>query len=124
MAKNSVNNPAFISPWVSTTEANDIILDLITKNLYTRNQVTKSSYRYTNGRNADEGYICRVVVEGGIHPELELTEKTQRKSPKRDLQNAFNELMSTVKIDNIEFDRGNKCIYIDNKKYVLELREC
>lgn len=80
-------NTATITNWIPTAEATTLIKDLIEKGTYTKKQIKKSSYRWADIKDHSKGYICRVMVEAGIHPELELAAK-----PKASKTNALKTL--------------------------------
>jgi hypothetical protein len=62
---------AIISDWVTTSQAKDIMNDLIGREIFTKKQVKKSGYLFANGKDKTDGYICRVLAVTGIHPEME-----------------------------------------------------
>lgn len=68
-------NTAAITTWISTAEATTLIKNLILEGKFTKKQIKKSSYRWADIKDHSKGYICRVMVEAGIHPELELEAK-------------------------------------------------
>lgn len=70
-----------MTSWIPVDEAKAKIAELIENGTYTKEQIKKSSNVFANRKNKDDGYICRVMVEAGIHPELEL--KKEKKTPKK-----------------------------------------
>ena len=70
-----------MTSWIPVDEAKAKIAELIENGTYTKEQIKKSSNVFANRKNKDDGYICRVMVEAGIHPELEL--KKEKKAPKK-----------------------------------------
>lgn len=63
---------AYITAWIPTTEATEVIKSLIADGTFEKGQIRKSSYRFTNSKDKSQGYICRVVAEAGVHPEMEV----------------------------------------------------
>lgn len=69
-----MTNIAHITNWVSLEAADAKIKEMKDKGLYAKNQIKKSSYRFADNKDKSKGYLCRVLVEAGIHPELELAD--------------------------------------------------
>lgn len=63
---------AHITTWIPVAEATTLIKEMIASEKYTKKQIKKSSYRWADPKDHSKGYLCRVVVEAGIHPELEI----------------------------------------------------
>lgn len=63
---------AHITNWIPVAAATEIIKEMIASEKYTKKQIKKSSYRWADTKDHSKGYLCRVVVEAGIHPELEV----------------------------------------------------
>lgn len=63
---------AYITAWIPTSEATEVIKSLIADGTFEKGQIKKSSYRFTNSKDKSQGYICRVVAEAGVHPEMEV----------------------------------------------------
>lgn len=69
-----------LTAWIPVDEAKTMIKTLIEKGKYNKNQIKKSSNIFANRKDKSEGYLCRVLAEAGIHPELEIKkEKKTRK---------------------------------------------
>lgn len=69
--------------WIPVAEAKVIIDEFIKNGTYLKEQIKKSSNLFANRKNKDDGYICRVLVMEGIHPELELPKTELPKKAKR-----------------------------------------
>lgn len=74
-----------ITTWIPLADAKAKIAELIENGTYTKEQIKKSSNVFANRKNKSNGYICRVMAEAGIHPELELKKevKVAKKTPVR-----------------------------------------
>lgn len=83
---------AFITGWIRKEEAQAKRMELIANGTYTKSQIKLSSYRWADLNDHSKGYLARVYVEAGIHPELELGETGRKKStvqPKSELKAEF-----------------------------------
>ena len=70
-----------MTSWIPVDEAKAKIAELIENGTFTKTQIKKSSNLFANRKDKSEGYICRVLIEAGIHPELEL--KKEKKTAKK-----------------------------------------
>lgn len=70
-----------LTTWIPVDEAKAMIKDLIEQGKYEKHQIKKSSNLFANRKDKSEGYICRVLAEAGIHPELEI--KKEKKTTKK-----------------------------------------
>lgn len=68
-----------LTNWIPVDEAKAMIKDLIEQGKYEKHQIKKSSNLFANRKDKSEGYICRVLAEAGIHPELEI-QKAEKKT--------------------------------------------
>lgn len=71
-----------LTTWIPVDEAKAMIKDLIEQGKYEKHQIKKSSNLFANRKDKSEGYICRVLAEAGIHPELEI-QKPEKKTTKK-----------------------------------------
>lgn len=62
----------YITNWIPADEAKMIVLKHIVDGTYKKGQIGLSSRRWADPKDHSKGYLARVYVEGGIHPELEL----------------------------------------------------
>lgn len=62
----------YITNWIPADEAKMIVLKHIVDGNYKKGQIGLSSRRWADPSDHSKGYLARVYVEGGIHPELEL----------------------------------------------------
>ena len=88
---------AFITGWIRKEEAQAKRMELIANGTYTKAQIKLSSYRWADLKDHSKGYLARVYVEAGIHPELELGE-TGRKvasAPAHEIKAGFIEGQQT-----------------------------
>lgn len=77
-------NFADLTDWIPVDDAKAMIKDLIEQGKYEKHQIKKSSNLFANRKDKSEGYICRVLAEAGIHPELEIQkpEKVTKRAKK------------------------------------------
>lgn len=73
-----------MTSWIPVDEAKAKITELIENGTFTKTQIKKSSNLFANRKDKSDGYVCRVLIEAGIHPELEIKkEKKATKKPKK-----------------------------------------
>ena len=70
-----------MTSWIPVDEAKAKIAELIENGTFTKTQIKKSSNLFANRKDKSEGYVCRVLIEAGIHPELEI--KKEKKTTKK-----------------------------------------
>lgn len=73
---------AYLTDWTDVARANKLIAEMIEQGLYKKNQIKKSSNKFKNGKDKKDGYVTRVEVIPGIHPELEVEIKYRGKKTK------------------------------------------
>lgn len=97
-----------ITTWIPLADAKAKIAELIENGTYTKEQIKKSSNVFANRKNKDDGYICRVMVEAGIHPELEL-----KKEPKKTKATTATKKVSgpVARVEEVK--------EVDNRRYVV-----
>lgn len=76
-----------MTSWIPVNEAKAKIAELIENGTFTKTQIKKSSNLFANRKDKSDGYICRILIEAGIHPELEIKKekKTAKKSKKAEV---------------------------------------
>lgn len=94
-----------LTTWIPVDEAKAMIKDLIEQGKYQKNQIKKSSNLFANRKDKSDGYICRVLAEGGIHPELEI-QKAEKKAK---------QIKKTAEATQIASE-----VVEDNKRYVVQ----
>lgn len=62
---------AIISDWVTLADAKKMMNDLVGREVYTKEQLKKSSTIFANGKDKSGGYLYRVMAVEGIHPDME-----------------------------------------------------
>lgn len=93
-----------MTSWIPVDEAKAKIAELIENGTFTKTQIKKSSNLFANRKDKSEGYVCRVLIEAGIHPELEIKkEKKATKKPKK-----------TEAVAQVVEDKP-----VDNRRYVV-----
>lgn len=95
-----------LTNWIPVDEAKAMIKDLIEQGKYEKHQIKKSSNLFANRKDKSDGYICRVLAEAGIHPELEI-QKPEKKT-KRAKKVAPTALQTTQEAP------------ADNRRYVVQ----
>lgn len=68
-----------LTTWIPVDKAKTMIKTLIEEGKYNKNQIKKSSNIFANRKDKSEGYLCRVLAEAGIHPELEIKKEKKTK---------------------------------------------
>lgn len=64
--------------WIPVDEAKAIIAKFIADGVYTKEQIKKSSNLFANRKDKTDGYVARVLVLQGIHPELEIAKEPKK----------------------------------------------
>lgn len=88
-----------ITTWIPVNEAKAMIKDLIEQGKYQKHQIKKSSNLFANRKDKSDGYICRVLVEAGIHPELEI-QKPEKKTKRVKKAAAVPQVAQEIPADN------------------------
>lgn len=70
---------SYITCWIKKEEAQAKVRQLIADGVYKKGEIKLSSYRWADTKDHSKGYLARVYVVSGIHPELELGETGRRK---------------------------------------------
>lgn len=73
---------AYLTDWVDVADANELIKKMIDNGTYKKFQIKKSSNKFKNGKDKKDGYVTRVEVIPGVHPELEVEIKYRGKKTK------------------------------------------
>jgi hypothetical protein len=66
-----------MTSWIPVDEAKAKIAELIANGTFEKTQIKKSSNLFANRKDKSEGYVCRVLIEAGIHPELEMKKEVK-----------------------------------------------
>lgn len=93
-----------MTSWIPVDEAKAKIAELIENGTFTKTQIKKSSNLFANRKDKSDGYICRILIEAGIHPELEIKKekKTAKKAKKAEV------------VEEVAEDKP-----VDNRRYVV-----
>lgn len=62
---------AYITGWMKSEVATDLIAQYVAEGTYTKKQIKKCSPRFANKKDKTDGYEVRIIAVTGIHPELE-----------------------------------------------------
>lgn len=95
-----------MTSWIPVDEAKAKIAELIENGTFTKEQIKKSSNLFANRKDKSDGYICRVLIEEGIHPELEMSKKEKKTKAKS---------KKTEKAEAAE----TQAVASDNRRYVV-----
>lgn len=94
-----------MTTWIPVNEAKAKIAELINNGTYAKHQIKKSSNLFANRKDKTDGYICRILVEAGIHPELEMPKKEKKSR--------------TIKKENTKSVTEQVDNNIDDRRYVV-----
>ena len=89
-----------ITTWIPVDEAKAKIAELIENGTYTKGQIKKSSNLFANKKDKSDGYVCRVLAEAGIHPELELKKEPKKTKKVTKKKVEATEAVATQPVDN------------------------
>lgn len=93
-----------MTSWIPVDEAKAKIAELIENGTFTKTQIKKSSNLFANRKDKSDGYVCRVLIEAGVHPELEI--KKEKKTTKK--------VKKTQTVAQVTEDKP-----VDNRRYVV-----
>lgn len=93
-----------MTSWIPVDEAKAKIAELIENGTFTKTQIKKSSNLFANRKDKSDGYVCRVLIEAGVHPELEI--KKEKKTTKK--------VKKTQAVAQVVEDKP-----VDNRRYVV-----
>lgn len=88
-----------LTTWIPVNDAKKMIKELIEQGKYEKHQIKKSSNLFANRKDKTDGYICRVLAEAGIHPELEI-KKEEKKTKRVKKTEERTEETPTTSVDN------------------------
>ena len=93
-----------LTTWIPVDDAKKMIAELIEQGKYQKHQIKKSSNLFANRKDKSDGYICRVLAEAGICPELEIVKEKKKATVKKQKEVAT--------VANTEL--------VDNRRYVVQ----
>ena len=93
-----------MTSWIPVDEAKAKIAELIENGTFTKTQIKKSSNLFANRKDKSDGYVCRVLIEAGVHPEFEI--KKEKKTTKK--------VKKTQAVAQVVEDKP-----VDNRRYVV-----
>lgn len=96
-----------MTSWIPVDEAKAKIAELIENGTFEKTQIKKSSNLFANRKDKSDGYVCRVLIEEGIHPELEMPKKEKKTKAKSKKAKKAEAAESQVVVS-------------DNRRYVVE----
>ena len=74
---------SYITNWIPKEEAQAKVKALIADGTYKKGEIKLSSYRWADLKDHNKGYVARVHVVTGLHPELELGLAGKRKKSEK-----------------------------------------
>ena len=89
-----------MTSWIPVDEAKAKIAELIEAGTYQKHQIKKSSNLFANRKDKSEGYICRILVEEGVHPELEAPKKEKKTRSTKKVTESSEAVTEQVNVDN------------------------
>ena len=89
-----------MTSWIPVDEAKAKIAELIEAGTYQKHQIKKSSNLFANRKDKSDGYICRILVEQGLHPELELPKKQKKARSTKKVTESTETVTEQVNVDN------------------------
>jgi hypothetical protein len=102
---------SYITNWISKEEAQSKVKSLINDGTYKKGEIKLSSYRWADLKDHSKGYVARVHVVTGIHPELELGLTGKKKKAQKVEAEPVKEAEAvmetrTIKLFNAEHENG------------------
>ena len=88
---------SYITNWLPKEDAQAKVKALIADGTYKKGEIKLSSYRWADLKDHSKGYVARVHVVTGIHPELELGLTGKRKKVEKAEAKQVEEVESEVK---------------------------
>lgn len=92
---------SYITNWIPKKEAQAKVKTLIADGTYKKGEIKLSSYRWADLKDHNKGYVARVHVVTGLHPELELGLTGKRKKSEK----AEAKQVEEVPTEEIEFTK-------------------
>ena len=92
---------SYITNWIPKEEAQAKVKALIADGTYKKGEIKLSSYRWADLKDHNKGYVARVHVVTGLHPELELGLTGKRKKSEK----AEVKQVEEVSTEEIEFTK-------------------
>lgn len=92
---------SYITNWLPKEDAQAKVKALIADGTYKKGEIKLSSYRWADLKDHSKGYVARVHVVTGIHPELELGPCGRKKKA----QKVETELVEEVPAEEVEFTK-------------------
>ena len=74
---------SYITNWLPKEDAQAKVKSLIADGTYKKGEIKLSSYRWADLKDHSKGYVARVHVLAGLHPELELGLTSKRKKSEK-----------------------------------------
>ena len=103
---------SYITNWLPKEDAQAKVKALIADGTYKKGEIKLSSYRWADLKDHSKGYVARVHVVTGIHPELELGLTGKRKKSEKAEAKPVEEVETvmetrTIKLFNAEHENGS-----------------
>lgn len=98
---------SYITNWLPKEDAQAKVKALIADGTYQKGQIKLSSYRWADLKDHSKGYVARVHVVTGIHPELELglTGKRKKSEKSEKSEKAEAKQVEEVPAEEVEFTK-------------------
>ena len=111
---------SYITNWLPKEDAQAKVKALIADGTYKKGEIKLSSYRWADLKDHSKGYVARVHVLTGIHPELELGLTGKRKkSEKTEVENVEEVQSDDVETSQLKI-RLHGCVHDGELVQVME----
>lgn len=107
---------AYLSGWITISEANTLVKKLIKGKKYDKGQIRKGPRRFLNGKDKEDGYLTRVEAEAGIQPDLELAIKGTRVKYDDETKELLARWKDLFKLSEIKSITENQVTFNDGRK--------
>lgn len=103
---------SYITTWLPKEDAQTMVKSLISEGKYKKGEIKLSSYRWADLKDHSKGYVARVHVLTGLHPDMELGLCGRKKKAQKAEAEPVEEVESvmetrTIKLFNAEHENGS-----------------
>lgn len=103
---------SYITTWLPKEDAQAMVKSLISEGKFKKGEIKLSSYRWADLKDHSKGYVARVHVLTGLHPDMELGLCGRKKKAQKAEAEPVEEVESvmetrTIKLFNAEHENGS-----------------
>lgn len=113
---------SYITNWISKADAQAMVKSLINEGKFKKGEIKLSSYRWADLNDHSKGYLARVHVLTGLHPEMELGPCGRKKKGQVVKSEPVEEIET---VDESEFNkitlRYHNALQNDERSQVIEI---